>query len=185
MACPSAHDPRRNQHRCGLAWSKGAVRAILGNPRYTGRQVWNRQRKDEVLIDVHDVALGHTTKMRWNHEDQWIFSEEIVHPLVIDDDTFKQAQQLLAAKNARKTVRRPRSTPRPYILRGLLFCGIRGASEKMHQFAGEIPSHRRGLTGDPLVACGGPQPGRYGRRRGLRGGRRGSPGRGRGARRRA
>ena len=124
VACPSAHDPRRNQHRCGLAWSKGAVRAILGNPRYTGRQVWNRQRKDEVLIDVHDVALGHTTKMRWNDEDQWIFSEEIVHPLVIDDDTFKQAQQLLAVKNARKIVRRPRSTPRPYILRGLLFCGI-------------------------------------------------------------
>jgi hypothetical protein len=61
----------------------------------------------------------------------------------------------------------------------------RGASEKMHQFAGEIPSHWRGLTGDPLVACGGPQPGRCGRSRGLRGGRRGSPGRGRGARRRA
>ena len=61
----------------------------------------------------------------------------------------------------------------------------RGASEKMHQFAGEIPSHWRGVTGDPLVACGGPQPGRCGRRRGLRGGRRGSPGRGRGARRRA
>jgi len=56
---------------------------------------------------------------------------------------------------------------------------------KMQQFAGEIPGHWRGLTGDPLVACGGPQPGRCGRRRGLRGGRRGSPGRGRGARRRA
>jgi site-specific DNA recombinase len=31
-------------HRAGLAWSKGAVRVILTNPRYTGRQVWNRQR---------------------------------------------------------------------------------------------------------------------------------------------
>jgi len=30
-----------------------------------------------VLLDVHDVALGHTTKMRWNDEDKWIFSEEI------------------------------------------------------------------------------------------------------------
>jgi hypothetical protein len=39
---------------------------ILANPRYTGRQVWNKQRKDEVLIDVEDVALGHTTKMRRN-----------------------------------------------------------------------------------------------------------------------
>jgi site-specific DNA recombinase len=124
IACPSAHDSARNPHRCGLAWPKSAVRAILMNPRYTGRQVWNRQRKEEVLIDVTDVALGHTTKMRWNDEDQWIFSDEVVHPPVIDDDTFQRAQQLLAAKNARKVVRRPRSTPRPYVLRGLLFCGI-------------------------------------------------------------
>lgn len=57
---PPAHDPGRNRHRCGIAWNKYAVRAILANPRYTGRQVWNRQRKDEVLIDVQDVTLGHT-----------------------------------------------------------------------------------------------------------------------------
>ncbi|GLZ08164.1 hypothetical protein Acsp03_56300 [Actinomadura sp. NBRC 104412] len=58
---PSAHDPARNRHRCGVAWSKNAVRAILMNPRYTGYQVWNKQRKDEVLLDVEDVALGPTT----------------------------------------------------------------------------------------------------------------------------
>ncbi len=124
VPCPSAHDPGRNRHRCGLAWSKGAIRAILGNPRYTGRQVWNRQRKDEVLIDVTDVALGHMTKMRWNDGDKWIYSDEIVHPPIIGDETFQQAQQLLAAKNACEVVRRPRSSPRRYVLRGLLLCGI-------------------------------------------------------------
>jgi len=72
IPCPSAHDRARNRHRCRLAWSKSAVRAILANPRYTGRQVWNRQRKDEVLLDVHDVALGHTTVMRWNDRNKWI-----------------------------------------------------------------------------------------------------------------
>src|SRR5215467_7108112 len=79
IPCPSAHDPGRNRHRCGLAWSKSAVRAILMNPRYTGRQVWNRQRKDEVLLDVNDVALGHTTKMRWNDTGKWIWSDQPVH----------------------------------------------------------------------------------------------------------
>jgi ABC-type nickel/cobalt efflux system permease component RcnA len=49
--------------------------------RYVGRQVWNKQRKDEVLIDVHDVALGHTTRQRWNETDKWIYSEQIAHPL--------------------------------------------------------------------------------------------------------
>jgi hypothetical protein len=110
IPCPSAHDRARNKHRCGLAWSKSAVRAI---PRYTGRQVWNRQRKDEVLLDVRDVTLGHTTVMRWNAEDKWIFSNEIVHPPIIEDETFRQAQQLLAAKNARQVTRRLRSSPRP------------------------------------------------------------------------
>ncbi len=37
------------------------VRTILHNPRYTGREVWNLQRWEEVLIDVDDVALGHET----------------------------------------------------------------------------------------------------------------------------
>ncbi|MCM3884186.1 recombinase family protein [Frankia sp. R82] len=55
---PSAHDRTRNTHRSGIAWGKSAVRVILTNPRYTGRQVWNKQRKDEVLLDVKDVGQG-------------------------------------------------------------------------------------------------------------------------------
>jgi hypothetical protein len=56
---PSASDPARNRHRCGIAWSKAAVRVILSNPRYTGRQVWNEQRKDEVLIDQSQEIDDH------------------------------------------------------------------------------------------------------------------------------
>jgi site-specific DNA recombinase len=124
IPCPSAHDPARNRHRCGLAWSKGAVRAILMNPRYTGRQVWNRQRKDEVLIDVHDVALGHITKMRWNDQGKWITSEEITHPPIIDDETFRRAQDVLAARGRGPSQHMPRSTGRVYAFVGAIFCGV-------------------------------------------------------------
>ena len=34
--------PARNPHRTGEGRAKSAVRAILRNPRYTGRQVWNK-----------------------------------------------------------------------------------------------------------------------------------------------
>src|SRR5262245_16198862 len=34
VLCPSAYDRARNAHRFGVAWSKGAVRAVLVNPRY-------------------------------------------------------------------------------------------------------------------------------------------------------
>jgi site-specific DNA recombinase len=40
----AAHDPVRNRHRTRTRWTLRTVAAILENPRYTGRQVWNRQR---------------------------------------------------------------------------------------------------------------------------------------------
>src|ERR1700756_1959171 len=46
IPCPSAADRGRNPHRTGAAWTLRTVAAILANPRYTGRQVWNRQRTD-------------------------------------------------------------------------------------------------------------------------------------------
>jgi site-specific DNA recombinase len=125
IPCPSASDRERNPHRCGIAWSCGAVAAILANPRYTGRQVWNRQRKDEVLIDIHDIALGHTSKMRWNDKDRWIWSDQPAHEPIIDTTIFEQAQARRAARNA-SAERGPRRTPRPYSLRGILYCGICG-----------------------------------------------------------
>lgn len=70
------------------------------------------------------MALGHTTKMRWNEAGQWIYSDQIVHPPIIDDDTFAQAQTLLAPKNARQIERRPRTSPRAYPLCSILYCGI-------------------------------------------------------------
>jgi site-specific DNA recombinase len=120
---PSAYDPARNRHRCGIAWSWGAVAAILANPRYTGRQVWNRQRKDEVLLDVEDVALGFTSKQRWNEADQWIWSDRPVHEPLIDTAVFEQVRTLRRTRGSTGQ-RAPRSTPRPYSLRGLLYCGV-------------------------------------------------------------
>ena len=123
IASPSAHDPDRNRHRSGAAWSKGAIRVILSNPRYTGRQVWNKQRKDEVLIDVEDVALGHETKMRWNTRDKWVWSAEQVHEPLVDTETFEHAQQILAAHGTGRTTRERHRVSHPYVLRGLLHCG--------------------------------------------------------------
>lgn len=125
---PSAYDRVRNRHRQGTAWSKSAVRVILVNPPYTGRQVWNKQRKDEILIDVDDVddvAQGHDTVMRWNPQDAWIWSPTVVHEPLVDEQTYEQTQVLMAPASQRTPERMPRSTARnPYLLRGLLVCGL-------------------------------------------------------------
>ena len=101
---PSASDPGRNPHRNVAAWGKSAVRVILTNPRYIGRQVWNKQRKAEILIDVEDVALGHETKMRWNPSTEWIYSTERVHDALIDDETFTAVEARIAAGARRPDV---------------------------------------------------------------------------------
>jgi site-specific DNA recombinase len=51
IACPSAYDRKRNPHRHNAVWETTAVRAILLNPRYTGRQVWNKQRTDRQVAE--------------------------------------------------------------------------------------------------------------------------------------
>src|SRR6266487_1495328 len=83
----------------GVAWSKSAVRALLGNPRYTGYQVWNKQRRDEVLLDIDDVAAGHISKMRWNPKQQWITSAEPTHPPLVSRETFDRVQARIAARS--------------------------------------------------------------------------------------
>jgi site-specific DNA recombinase len=66
IPCPSAAEPARNSHRTGVAWTLRTVAAILANPRYTGRQVWNRQRTDRDLVDPANTGLGERQVQRWN-----------------------------------------------------------------------------------------------------------------------
>src|SRR5256885_7283910 len=57
---------------------------------FRSRQVWNKQHKREVLIDVHDVALGHETKLKWNPKDAWVWSKDIVNPQIIDEERSEE-----------------------------------------------------------------------------------------------
>jgi site-specific DNA recombinase len=106
-----------------VAWSKGAVRVILTNPRYTGRQVWNKQRKQEILIDINDVALGHATKLRWNPIDNWIHSDRPAHPTIVDQDTFDRAQEVLRSRGPGSPKRVQHRARHPYQLRSRIYCG--------------------------------------------------------------
>ncbi|GIE89748.1 recombinase family protein [Actinoplanes regularis] len=124
IPCPSAYDRERNRHRNGLAWSKGAVRTILKNPRYTGHQVWNKQRKDEVLLDVDDVALGHTSIMRWNQNENWVLSQAPSHEAIISRRTFEQAQELFTSRARHGAPHRVHRTRHSYVFRGAVYCGV-------------------------------------------------------------
>ena len=140
---PSQHDRARNPHRTGQGWSKTAVRTILANPRYTGRQVWNKQRKDEILLDVDDVAAGYETRLRWNPASRWIWSDTIAHEPLITDEDFQAAQAIMAgAGRARRSTREAHQRViRPYVLRGRLYCGYCGR-RMQGQYSNQAPYYR-------------------------------------------
>jgi site-specific DNA recombinase len=66
VRCPSSVDPPRNPHRTGAGWTLRTVAAILANPRYTRRQVWNRQRTDRDPADPATSKRGEREIVRWN-----------------------------------------------------------------------------------------------------------------------
>jgi site-specific DNA recombinase len=127
IPCPSAYDRARNPHRHTEVWETTAVRAILQNPRYTGRQVWNRARTDEVLIDVEDVALGHENRHRWNDPSQWSWSRTEAHTPLVSTDLYELAQQTVKTRGTSgDTGKAPRRSQHPYLFRGMLRCGLCG-----------------------------------------------------------
>jgi site-specific DNA recombinase len=117
VPCPSAADPGRNPHRTGTAWTLRTVAAILANPRYTGRQVWNRQRTDFELADPANTSLGHRQVQRWNLPEGWVISKHPAHAALVSEADFIAAQDMAAPRGpAGPAVRR-------YMLAGLLACG--------------------------------------------------------------
>ena len=120
IPCPSAADPKRNPHRSGAGWTLRTVAAISANPRYTGRQVWNRQRTDFDLVDPANTGLGHKQVQRWNLPEGCVISKHPAHPALVSEADFVAAQDATAPRGpAGPAVRR-------YLLAGLLACGTCG-----------------------------------------------------------
>src|SRR6266702_3852496 len=117
VPCPSAADPGRNPHRAGSGWTLRTVAAILANPRYTGRQVWNRQPSQAVLADPANTTLGHKQVQRWNPPEGWVISRHPAHAALVSEADFIAAQDTTAPRvPAGPAVRR-------YLLAGLIACG--------------------------------------------------------------
>ena len=120
IPCPSAADPGRNPHRSGAGWTLRTVAAILANRRYTGRQVWNRQRTDFDLADPANATLGHKQVQRWNLPEGWVISKHPAHAALVSEGDFIAAQDTAAPPGpAGPAARR-------YLPAGLLACGRYG-----------------------------------------------------------
>ena len=123
VPCPSAADPARNPHRTGAGWTLGTVTTILSNPRYTGRQVWNRQRTDTELADPANVTLGHKARAAVEPARRVGHLQPPAHPALVSEADFVAAQDINAARGP---VPPDEPVLRRYLLAGLLACGVCG-----------------------------------------------------------
>jgi hypothetical protein len=64
--------------------------------RLQGRRHGGKQRKDEVRTDVNDLAVGRQGHDPVQRAVKWIWSGDIAHPAIIDDDAFRRPRSLLA-----------------------------------------------------------------------------------------
>jgi site-specific DNA recombinase len=140
VPCPSKADPARNLHRSGDAWMITTVAAILANPRYTGRQVWNRQPAHHgSLTGQAELFPAQTTQQR-GASSEWVISRRVVHPPLVSEKQFVQVQAVHTAPTPTD------DQPRTYLLAGLVFCGICGRlmdSHWVHGRAGYRCRHGR------------------------------------------
>ncbi|MFY1671298.1 recombinase family protein [Plantactinospora sp. WMMB334] len=132
---PSQYDRKRNRHRTADGWTVRTVAEILANPRYTGRQVWNRQYTDHQETEPGDPRTSRGSVRRWNPRDQWILSARFVHPPLVSEADFVKAQAVNAVPAPED------GQPRRYLLTGLVICRACGRRADAHWVHGR-PGYR-------------------------------------------
>ena len=129
VPCPSSADRSRNRHRTRHEWIVRTVVGILENPRYTGRQVWNRHGA-RTTGPAH-----HGAPVRPEAARGWAESEKVTHPALVDEPTFLAVQGMRAARPTQH------GDTRTYVLAGLVQCQLCGRRLDSHWVNGR-PSYR-------------------------------------------
>jgi len=96
--------------RTGRKWGATSIEKILHNEAYTGTLVWGKRTRNPSQITNGTVPL--------RTEEAW--------PALVDGTAFTQIQAKLAAR-APKVIH-PREVDSPYLLSGIMRCGVCGAA---------------------------------------------------------
>jgi hypothetical protein len=107
---------------------------ILENPRYTGRQVWNRQTTKGHGSGGRSSGRG-SGAVRWNAVGEWEVSENLAHAPLVDEATFIAVQRIRAGRLTKD------GDTREYALAGVVVCGVCGRRMDAHWVHGR-PGYR-------------------------------------------
>ncbi|MEJ2852420.1 MULTISPECIES: recombinase family protein [unclassified Saccharothrix] len=125
---PSHATPDHNPHRVDPGWSLRTVTEILGNPRYTSHQVWNRTSADRATRS----PSGRRTSVR-NDQHARAISTRISHTPLVSEQDFVTAQTIRAARHSARSTA---ADPVHHLLAGRLSCGLCGRKMDSHRSHG-------------------------------------------------
>lgn len=109
VPCPTATNPRLNATR---RWAGATITAMLSNPVYVGKQVWDR--RDNATRREQGGSAP------WRSEDEWTICEN-AHEPIVSEELFAAAQERIERK--RRAYSRPRTGSRQHLLSGMVRCG--------------------------------------------------------------
>lgn len=110
---PSGADPNRNRHRDQVGWQIPTVRAMVGNARYTGYEVWGTFAKSEDLIDPSDPTSGYQTRLVLSGQ-RPVRSRDQAHEAIVDISPWSRANQFAERSGRRgEPTRHARPDSRP------------------------------------------------------------------------
>lgn len=129
-----------NEHRLlkksGRLWSRKTVTDVLKNEVYTGKIVYNKLKQSR----VPDYDSNEQGKKKWvavrNEKDEWIIAEGS-HDPIVDERTFKRAQELLSERRTRRDAPNAK-----HPLSGILKCGRCGANHHVLSTARRKKNYR-------------------------------------------
>ncbi|WP_369333631.1 recombinase family protein [Saccharopolyspora antimicrobica] len=127
-------DQTRNSNEPAGQWIARTIALILQNPRYTGRQVWNRHTTKGHCGEGRPSGRG-SGRVRRSSVQDWEVSEHLSHTALVDEATFIAVQGIRAARTAKDGQRRR------YVLAGLVVCGECGRRMDVHWVHGRA-GHR-------------------------------------------
>ncbi|MBB5803473.1 DNA invertase Pin-like site-specific DNA recombinase [Saccharothrix ecbatanensis] len=128
---PSGVDAERERAQVDHAsWSLRTVVEILGNPRYTGHQVWNRTSADRTTRS----PTGRRTSIR-NQQHDWAISTRIAHTPLVTGQDFVTAQTIQATRQSSSQADADDGET-VYLLAGRLQCGLCGRKMDSHRSHG-------------------------------------------------
>ena len=109
--------------------STGGAELVIGTEEHSqadgAQEVQPGQVEHDLLVPVSTKLVENALQVAWNPREEWIFSDQQVHPALVSREIFQEVQLRLGSRGPR-SIGRTLRTRHHYALKGLMLCAACG-----------------------------------------------------------